>query len=99
MQASLNSATESASSAVSAGRSAASPRSGNGISRGLRVHRVGALGRAGKTRDFSPAASPGTNTAGHCRPLAACTVSSFTVSDSPTRPVSRPNSSCCAAAR
>ena len=43
-------------------------------------------GRAGKTCDFSPAASPGTKTAGHCRPLAACTVSSLTVSDSPTRP-------------
>ena len=46
-----------------------------------------------------PPARPGTNTAGHCRPLAACTVSSLTESDSPTRPVSRPNSSCSAAVR
>jgi len=71
------------------GRSVASPRNGNGSSLGLSVHRVETRGRAGNTWDRSPIDRPGTKTAGHCRPLAAWTVSSLTESDSPTRPVSR----------
>ena len=46
-----------------------------------------------------PADSPGTTTAAHCRPFDACTVARVTVSPSPTRPDSRPNSSSSAAVR
>ena len=98
-QASAKASSEVGSRPRSSGRSPASPRRLNGISRALSVHRVEIRGRAGNTWDRSPSARPGTNTAGHCRPLAACTVSSLTESDSPTRPVSSPNSSCWAAVR
>ena len=81
------------------GRSAASPRRPNGSSRGFSVHRVVTRGLAGNTCACGPSASPGTMTAAHCRPLAACTVASLTESVSPTRPASRPNSSSSAAAR
>ena len=86
--------------AASPGRSAASPRSLNGSSRGVVGPRVvDTRGLAGKTWRCGPPARPGTKTAAHCRPLAACTVASFTESVSPTWPASRPNSSVSAAAR
>ena len=95
----MNVSRDASSRSRSTGRSSASPRRPNGSSRGFSVHRVVTLGFAGNTEARGPAARPGTTTAAHCRPLAACTVVSVTALAPLGWPDSRPNSSASAAVR
>lgn len=78
----------------------------NGRTRGLAVQRVAFCGGDGKIEPLAGPPSfrgtydrPGTITTGHSRPLDAWTVRSLTLSVSPTRPASSPNSSVSAALR